>query len=128
MEIRLAHGRTDPAEELDEWGDQGPTLRHVDSVQLMYRDTYTVKFLTNDATAEAQRLTGWTMWDIQTLEMCRHGDLIEAHGPNQAPIYYADFLILSRSSLTEVTQAAADVQRAGRALAEALCSMQKEHR
>ncbi len=126
MEMRLAHGRSDPNEQVDSWGFEGPTLTRVDSVQQMYGETYTVKFLTNDAANAAQQLTSWKTWDSQTLEMCRHDGLIEAHALGHSSLYYADLLIFSRNALSEVADAATHVRRASRALHNAMHSLQRK--
>lgn len=126
MEMRLAHGRCDPNEQVDSWGFGGPILLRVNSMQQMYGETYTVKFLTNDASNAAQQLTSWQTWDSQTLEMRRYGGLIEAHAPGQPPRYYADLLIFSRNAFSEVTDAATHVRRASRALHDAIHSLQRK--
>lgn len=126
MEIRLAHGRSDPNEQVDSWGFEGPTLTRVDSVQQMYGETYTVKFLTNEAASEAQQLTSWKTWDSLTLEMSRHGDLIEAHEPNRIPSYYADLFLFDRNALSDMKDAATHVRRASRALNDAIHSLRRK--
>ncbi len=126
MEIRLAHGRNDPNEEVDSWGFQGPTLLNVDSMQQMYGETYTVKFLTNAAAHVAQELTSWESWDSQTLQMTRCGNLIEAHQFGQPRRFYADMLIFHRNALAEVANAATHVRRASQALNLAIHSLQRK--
>jgi regulator of RNase E activity RraA len=126
MELRLAHGRNDPYEEIDSWGFEGPTLLNVDSMQQMYGETYTVKFLTNDAAHVAQQLTSWESWDSQTLEMCRCGNLIEAHKAGHPRRFYADLLMFHRSALAEVADATTHVRRASRALNDAIHSLQRK--
>lgn len=126
MEMRLAHGRSDPNEEVHGWGFEGPTLTRVDSVQQMYGETYTVKFLTNEAASDAQQLTSWKTWDSVTLEMSRHGDLIQAHEPDCVPSYFADLLVFHRNALSEVADAATHVRRASRALHDAIHSLRRK--
>lgn len=100
MQLRLAHGREDPSEEMDGWGFDGPTLLQVHSMQQMYGQTYTVAFVTDDATNEAKRLTGWPTWDRKCLAMPNRNGLIETHEPGEPPRYDADLFLYPAATPT----------------------------
>lgn len=58
MKLHLYHGRTDPAADMDDWGDGGPTLTSIIHLQWTYESIY-VLFATSEDCEAARRQTGW---------------------------------------------------------------------
>lgn len=94
MKMKLYHGRNDPAESLDNWGFDGPTLIDIEYMHWTYNATLTLGFKTEAAAKDAQTLTGWKFWDETTLEIEQHDDMIRTIGRNGSPhSYYGDYEI-----------------------------------
>lgn len=75
MELRLYHGRTNPEQEMNDWGFEGATLTGVDGIIWTY-GVPRVYFVNDSALKLAKDLTGWD--DIADgLEMCVYEDLIK---------------------------------------------------
>lgn len=125
MELRLAHGREHPDDVLDGWGFDGPSLSGVESMQQMYGETCTVRFLDAQAAAVARRATGWPQWDETTLEMLRHGDLIVTREPGKPRCYYADLFLFQHGAISNVEIAQRHVQVASRTFDDALHALRK---
>ncbi len=76
MLLRFIHGRRHPAEHLDGWGFDGPTLRGVAWVTVVYVTDIRVGFVDVEATEAAQATTGWRVVDELILEMHIERDLV----------------------------------------------------
>ena len=76
MLMRLIHGRCCPDEHLDGWGFDGPTLRGVAWVTVVYVADVRVGFVDIDAARVAQVTTGWRIVDELILEMHIERDLV----------------------------------------------------
>ncbi len=75
MKRVLLHGRTDPDEAMQGWSFHGPTLFGVDFVHSVY-STLTVGFKSAAETEAARRLTGWSVFDDNVLEVRQHDELV----------------------------------------------------
>ena len=127
MELELSHGRDDPDKDMGDWGFDGPALRGVKSLLQEYGAQTTVRFLTEDAAMEAQAITGWPLRDEISLEVLRHGDLVETHEPDCGmPRYYGDLLLCQRDVHADLVQVAECVRRAESALHEAARALQRK--
>jgi hypothetical protein len=78
--ILLYHGRTARAEEMDDWGFDGPRLEGVDWLTATYMDLFRVKFKDYESFNAARAATGWKSWDVLTLEMETKDGLVVANG------------------------------------------------
>lgn len=77
MYLHLYHGRKDPAADLDDWGEGGPTLEGVVHLQWTYGCLY-VLFATSEDCEAARRKTGWEDGPHEnSLTMNTDGDLVE---------------------------------------------------
>jgi hypothetical protein len=80
MFLTLLHGREHPAERLDTWGFDGPTLHGVSWLAVTYLSTFRVGFDDAAAATIAHRITGWDWIDELTLEIGVSGELIHTPG------------------------------------------------
>ena len=80
MILHLFHGRTDPAEEMDNWGFDGPRLAGVVGVHMTYLSELKVAFESVAARQAAEAVTGWQNDAAQTLIVSITDDLIPAGG------------------------------------------------
>lgn len=77
MYLHLYHGRKDPAVDMPDWGDAGPTLDSVVHLQWTYSSHY-VLFATSEDREAARRETGWEDGPFEnSLEMKTAGDMVE---------------------------------------------------
>lgn len=125
MELRLAHGRSHPHDEVNDSEYPALTLFDVESVEQMYEDTITVRFTSNKARDTAFELTGWHIWDEITLEIIRRAELIETHPPNGPSRYFGNQLLCQRDAMADVANASFLVQRARTKVEEALESLSR---
>lgn len=93
MKLLMIHGRKEPDQVLDDWGEPGPILRGVIWVHVTYLTTYTVGFKDRMAMQKAKLITGWEIWDDLTLEMRFKGDLLSIHGAEHHVKYFGDWEI-----------------------------------
>lgn len=93
MRLWLTHGRDDPEQEMDGWGYNGPELNGVESVQQMYGETTTVRFVSAAARDEALSITGWEIWDDTTLEVRDGNGLIETRQRGQPRQFFGSVLL-----------------------------------
>lgn len=92
MRMRLFHGRTDPLQEMKDWGFEGPKFEFAWMSVTYGMSTVRVGFATNEDFDAAKRMTGWEEWDELTLRMEMHENLVVTHdGPNGAKRYFGDF-------------------------------------
>ena len=80
VELYLKHGRNNPSEDLEEWGFDGPRLQNVIGTHQTYGTAIKVFFATEADARAAQGLTGWEVWDANSLTMKWKDDLVEAGG------------------------------------------------
>lgn len=99
FELYLSHGRNDPAENLDDWGFEGPRLSGVVGIHETYRSTLRVIFASPAAADEAANATGWEKWDANELAMPFEDDLVRCgEGGAGALVYFGDWgLIIPES-------------------------------
>ena len=76
MLLRFIHGRRHPDEHLNGWGFDGPTLRGVAWVTVVYIADVRVGFVDVEAAQAAQAITGWPVVDELILEMRIERDLV----------------------------------------------------
>ena len=93
LRLLLIHGRFDPAEQMDEWGFNGPDIEGIEALHVVYQTTYVLHFKDAASAQRAQGLTGWREWDVDALEMSFHDDMLKAQpimcdGP---VAYYGDY-------------------------------------
>ena len=74
MVMELYHGRTNPDQDMGDWGSQGPLL-FVDGAAVTYKDSIRIKFTGQD--------------DYEFLEKFLHEDMFFYDG-----VYYGDFAFL----------------------------------
>ncbi|WP_044536845.1 hypothetical protein [Bradyrhizobium sp. LTSP885] len=91
FELYLSHGRTDPAESMDEMGFNGPRLQGVIGLHQTYSDIVRVVFRDVAAKVIAQGLTGWSEWDANQLSMQKHEDMIEITTAEGEKQYFGDW-------------------------------------
>ena len=74
MIMELYHGRTDPNQNMEDWGSQGPLL-FIDGATVTYKDSIRIRFTGQD--------------DYEFLEEFLHDDMFFYDG-----VYYGDFAFL----------------------------------
>ena len=97
LSLRLFHGRKNPEEQLDNWGEQGPLLKGITYIGWTY-GMMRVTFESAEYFTKAKLETGWTEWDDRTLEVKRNEDTIMCELPGNAVkprrlMFYGDFEI-----------------------------------
>lgn len=78
MKLKLFHGRKDPNEEMNDWGEEGPTLEGVKYAHTTYHYRTVVCFNSIEAMQAAALKTGWKRVDENTLEITYDNDMIYA--------------------------------------------------
>lgn len=86
MQLALLHGRSDPAQNLEDWGPDGPKLQDVIWVHGTYMTQINVAFTTLEAADAAATLTGWQKMDDNVLQLQLQDDLVVANG-----MFYGDW-------------------------------------
>lgn len=76
FELYLTHGRHDSAQDMDDWGFDGPRLQNVVGLHQTYSDDIKVVFKDRDSMLAAQRLTDWEEYDDRQLAMPRYDDMV----------------------------------------------------
>lgn len=90
MRFTIFHGRTLPGEHLDNWGFDGPVLRHVTRLDVTYLHHFRITFADQKACNVAKEITGWDDWDECTLLIRFHEDLIVTNENGELK-YYGDW-------------------------------------
>lgn len=92
IELYMMHGRHDPAQNMDEWGFNGPRLAGFAGFHDTYNGHKRVKFATREDFDAAIAATGWPVWDEGELmlEMQVADDLVETQEDGRA-CYYGDW-------------------------------------
>lgn len=92
MKLHLYHGRTDPAAELDDWGEGGPTLTSIVHLQWTYDNVYLL-FATSEDCEAARRQVGWEDGPFEhSLAMEIVGDLVETRVDGTS-YYFGDWCL-----------------------------------
>ena len=87
--MTLYHGRTDPEQDMDDWGSVGPTLDDIVRVTSTYQATLRITFKDAEAALAARLITGWEL-DDDTLWVEVYNDMILAGG-----VFYGDYQLHS---------------------------------
>jgi hypothetical protein len=80
VELYLKHGRDDPAQDLDDWGFDGPRLQNCTGIHQTYGTPANIFFQTEQDRDAARALTGWEVWDQNGLTVRWQDDLVVANG------------------------------------------------
>lgn len=93
-DLIFLHGRTDPAQDMDDWGFDGPVLEGVAWVHWTYGNM-NVAFVSPEAAQQAADATGWKWMDENILEMTFDDDLvvIRPNSGRDPAQYFGDFEI-----------------------------------
>lgn len=108
FDLYLHHGRHDPAQDMANWGFDGPRISGVTGTHWTY-GTWQIVFSSAAAAKAAQEETGWNIGnDDNMLEMPVHEDLAVATGKDEVRCYYGDWgLMLSHPSRWRMADAPA---------------------
>lgn len=97
LDLYMSHGRRDPAEEMPDWGFDGPRLSNVIGIHETYRTTLRVIFADAESAKQAQRATGWDSWDTCELEAQIASDMLACdHRGDRA--YFGDWGLIEPES------------------------------
>jgi hypothetical protein len=88
--LHLFHGRDDPDQEMDDWGEDGPTIGPLSSFQVTYMTHYRIEFVDKEKFDKFKKLTGWEEWTDLTLLMSFKEDMVECGGK-----YYGDWELIT---------------------------------
>lgn len=92
MYLHLYHGRKDPAADMDDWGEDGPTLEGVVHLQWTYT-SINVLFATQEACETARAQTGWGPGSYEnSLEMTFSGDMVDVVVASEI-MYFGDWCL-----------------------------------
>ena len=94
MKMLLLHGRTDPDQQMNDWGFTGPVLHHVKYAYSVYGNL-TIGFRSKAEAQKAHKRTGWPYFDNAVLEIRQHDDLIMTTIPDNR--YYGDWELVEDS-------------------------------
>lgn len=103
--LTLFHGRRNPAEELDDWGFEGPQFRCA-GLHVTYLTNFRIAFATAEQFELAKRLTGWPEWDALTLSVVLDQDMVKALGNPDDPTgfaWYGDWSLIDESEIDEAS-------------------------
>lgn len=96
LNLYLRHGRKDPAENLDDWGPDGATIKNVVGIHQTYGNGANVFFTDQAAAQEAKRLTGWEEWDGHALTMKWCADMVEVTKDGNT-MFFGDWGLIAAS-------------------------------
>ena len=90
MKFLLLHGRDDPAQDMENWGYNGPELEGVKYVHSVYGNL-TIGFKSRMEAQTAHELTGWPYFDEAVLEITFFEDLVLCRKPDGTSQYFGDW-------------------------------------
>lgn len=93
MKLVLLHGRNDPAQDMEDWGFNGPVLQNVDYFHNTYNSTITIGFKSNADADMAHGLTGWKLWDDKVLELMFKDDMVAIKPEGGELAFFGDWEI-----------------------------------
>ena len=90
FDLYIFHGSRSPNEELDDWGEAGPTLKNCIGIHSTYQNFYAY-FATPADCYHARLQTGWEVWDENSLVMRYEQDLLVAKFSDGSLGYFGDW-------------------------------------
>lgn len=91
--LRLYHGRHDPEEAMNDWGFEGPSINGIEYITVTYLHTIRVVFASSEAADKARKLTGWQVWDTDTLGILFKDDMVHTK-KDGTDSYFGDFALI----------------------------------
>lgn len=91
MQMYMFHGRRTTDEHLEDWGFDGPVLKHVVGCWITYNGPMRVVFTDGLAYQRAKDITGWRDWDLNSLQVEIEEDMLVTRDEYGPIAYYGDW-------------------------------------